>query len=62
MTAIWICPLKERRRELMGNWTVWVGGSEVNDHYLTYDKAKSIARFWKDEGYDDVKIQEVLEW
>jgi len=46
----------------MGNWTVWVGGIEVNDHYLTYDKAKSTAKFWKDEGYDDVKIQEVIEW
>jgi hypothetical protein len=37
-------------------WSVWVGGSEVNDHSLTKDKAESVAQDWKDEGYDDVQV------
>lgn len=46
----------------MGKWTVWVGGSEVNQNLLTYNQAREIAKSWKDKGYDDVKLEEVLEW
>lgn len=41
------------------HYTVWVGGTEVNDHPLTKKLAKAIAQIWKDEGYDDVQIEEV---
>ena len=44
------------------NWTVWVGGSEVNDRPLTYQQAKDIAKAWRNKGYDDVKMERVLEW
>ena len=40
-------------------WTVWVGGVEVNDYYLTYGKAVSLAEMWADNGYDDVQIERV---
>jgi len=38
-------------------WTVWVGGTEVNDYYMAKDKALSLASYWKGMGYDDVKVQ-----
>ena len=37
-------------------YTVWVGGVEVNDYYLTQESALQIARAWIDQGYDDVQI------
>jgi hypothetical protein len=41
-------------------WTVWVGGSEVNDYYLpTLEKAESLAELWRDSGYDEIEIEEV---
>ena len=40
-------------------WTVWVGGSEVNNYYLTKEQAKEVAQVWKDDGYEDVVIQAV---
>ena len=44
---------------LMSNWTVWVGGSEINSHYLSQAEAISVARAWIDEGYSDVIVGEV---
>jgi hypothetical protein len=44
----------------MSNWTVWVGGGEINSYYLTKIKAEELAQVWIDKGYDDVVIQEVL--
>ena len=41
------------------NYTVWVGGSEVNDYYLSLDEAQSLAKLYLDRGYDDVLIEEV---
>jgi hypothetical protein len=38
-------------------WTVWVGGTEVNDYHMAKDKALSLASYWKDRGYNDVKVQ-----
>jgi hypothetical protein len=43
----------------MSKWTVWVGGTEVNDFYLTEAEAKEIAQAWKDKGYDEVVAERV---
>ena len=40
-------------------YSVWVGGSEVNDYYLTLDEAQTIARQYITDGYDDVIIERV---
>lgn len=43
----------------MSKYTVWVGGVEVNSHYLTLQEAQAIAKEYKDDGYDDVEIEAV---
>ena len=43
----------------MSNWTVLVGGSEVNSNLLTRGQAVSIANDWFDRGYDDVVVEEI---
>ncbi len=35
-------------------WSVWVSSIEVNDYYLTYNKARNLADEYMDNGYDDV--------
>ena len=40
-------------------FTVWVGGVEVNDHYLTEDEAKELVKEYEMDGYDDVVMEEV---
>ena len=42
-------------------YTVWVGGTEVNDYYLDRDGALRLAQLYIDDGYDDVNIEEVKE-
>ena len=37
-------------------FSVWVGGIEVNDYYLSKEQAKNLAKAYKKDGYDDVKI------
>lgn len=38
-------------------YSVWVGGGEVNDHYITdYRTAQELADEYLSEGYDDVEI------
>lgn len=37
----------------MNNWTVFVGGVEVNDFYLSETEAKNLAQNYQNEGYDD---------
>ena len=39
-------------------YTVYVGGVEVNDYYLTLDKAHELATEYKEKDYDDVLILE----
>lgn len=39
-------------------YTVWVGGTEVNDYYLTYEEAMDLADDYIEDGYDDVSIEE----
>lgn len=43
----------------MNTFTVWVGGSEVNSHYLSRESAERIAKEWRDNGYSDVIVEEV---
>lgn len=44
----------------MSKYTVWVGGTEVNDYYLeTRKEAERVAEVWLDENYDDVQIEEI---
>ena len=42
------------------NYSVWVGGIEVNDYYLDKDEADLLVDLYKHEGYKDVVIEEVL--
>ena len=42
----------------MKNYTVWVGGMEVNDYLMELSEAESLALIWTDQGYDDVHILE----
>ncbi len=41
------------------SWTVWVGGSEVNNEYLSQERANYVAGYWIGRGYDDVVVEEV---
>ena len=40
-------------------YTVWVGGGEMNDNYLTKKEAESLAANCIATGYDDVVIEEM---
>ena len=40
-------------------FSVWVGGVEVNDYYLTLEQAEELAREYELDGYDDVQIEEI---
>ena len=39
-------------------YTVWVGGTEVTEHFVTYTTAKNILDNYTGQGYNDVNIQE----
>jgi len=49
----------EREDKEMSNWTVWVGGSEMDTHLVSLDKAQFVADEWRRRGYDDVVIEEI---
>jgi len=38
-------------------YSVWVGGTEVTDHYVDFDTAYYVASLWN-EDYEDVAILE----
>jgi hypothetical protein len=40
----------------MDTYTVWVGGIEVNDHYLTIEQAQNLEQIYTSQGYDDIII------
>lgn len=40
-------------------YTVFVGGAEVNDYLLTWDKAVLLSQSYQFQGYDDVAIVDV---
>ena len=37
-------------------YTVWVGGTEVNDYLITHQQAIDLAKVYTDDGYDQVQI------
>ncbi len=41
------------------NWTVWVGGIEVNDFLLSKEDADWLAEIYKNNGYTDVIVKEI---
>ncbi len=43
----------------MNNWTVWVGGVEVNDYLLSKEDAEWLAEIYKNNSYADVVIEEI---
>lgn len=44
----------------MVRYSVWVGGLEVNDDYLTHEEAERLANIYLEDGYDDVQIEEIV--
>lgn len=44
----------------MKNYTVWVGGTEVNNHLLSKEEAQALADEYIKDGYDDVIVEEIL--
>lgn len=40
-------------------YTVWVGGGEVNDFLLTKEKADKLAQTYIDDDYDDVVVEKI---
>ena len=53
--------MKTRKSYLIGEeikkYTVWVGGTEVTNNFITYAKAKEIYNTFIEQGYDDVIIE-----
>ena len=49
----------EREDKAMSNWTVWVGGSEMDTHLVSLEQAQFVADEWRRRGYDDVVIEEI---
>jgi hypothetical protein len=43
----------------MKEYTVWVGGIEVNDEYLTKEEAENLAFEYRDVGHEDVIIEKI---
>ena len=58
MSLVYFADDRSRRRNRM-KYSVWVGGVEVNDSYLTKDAAAAVAEEYSNNGYDDVQIEEV---
>lgn len=44
---------------MMNRYTVWVGGVEANQYYLTKAEAEKLAAIYIAEGYNDVYIEKV---
>jgi len=40
-------------------YTVWVGGVEVNEDYVSLNEAQNIEQTYLNDGYDDVCIEEI---
>ena len=41
-------------------FSVWVGGGEVNDHYLTATEMIELVQKYASEGYEDIAVEQVL--
>lgn len=42
-------------------YSVWVGGGEINDYYLTQQDAERIAEEWLAMGYTEVVIENMAD-
>lgn len=54
---------KKKHKQALENlelFSVWVGGSEVNDYYLTGSEMIDLVRKYASEGYEDIEIEQVL--
>lgn len=40
-------------------FTVWVGGLEINDHYLTEQEAHRLANLYRNLGYEDIVLDRI---
>tara|TARA_Y100001938_G_C8053216_1_gene413027 strand:+ start:601 stop:804 length:204 start_codon:yes stop_codon:yes gene_type:complete len=49
----------ERKEMDEYNYSVWVGGTEVNDYYLNYSESIKLSEHYKGKGYDDVRIEKI---
>lgn len=58
-----ISTAQPREKMVIGNelkkYTVWVGGTEVTDHLITYTSAKLLLDTYEKMGHKDVVIQGV---
>lgn len=54
-----LCSVNKNTLKLLDLYTVWVGGTEVNDFYLSKDKADTLAQEYIDDNYDDVIIEKI---
>ena len=43
--------------EEIKKYTVWVGGTEVTNNFITYAKAKEVHNTFLERGYDDIIIE-----
>lgn len=50
--------IKKQKRKSKKTWTVWVGGGEVNDHYLSKAEAEVLRDKYIADGYDDVVMED----
>lgn len=41
-------------------YTVWVGGVEVNDFYLSWTEAVALATEFISDGYQDVRLERIV--
>jgi hypothetical protein len=41
-------------------YSVYVNDVEVNNHFLTYDQAETLADSYRANGYDDVYVEEMI--
>ncbi len=49
--------LSYSKAEVKYNYSVWVGGGEVNGFGLTKEQAQSIAEDWREQGYTEVAVR-----
>jgi len=51
---------KEREFVDLALFSLWVGGIEVNDHYLTGLEVAALVSKYAREGHEDIAIEQVL--
>ena len=50
--------MNEMKNKEVKKYTVWVGGTEITDFFVTYAIAKEILKQYQALGYNDVSIQQ----